>query len=231
MSTSSFAESIIIPLSLYEKCKFAVEKKPTNKTEEILEDPLLPNDIKMKLLSQEKGSRKTTTTTLPPPSPPKSDEKEKGESLIERHIISTTEKRNHPFVKSILEIISRHREEIRWDDQFELNIDGQIYANSNIIDIFRFLMKKKSTTPAPIGAWELKDKLISALGIPSSWIPATQERISKKDSTRARSQSRTPSRTPKIRSPIIEKTEGIRKSSRTTRGRPKPKLGFGWLLL
>ena len=163
----SFAESVIIPLELFEKCQLS-----KNKPESILFDQNLPKDVKMKLFDQEKifernDTSKVTTDTEKPLSQKMLN---KTEFIVDSVPIS-----HQPYVRSILKFLKDYPDQISWNDQHEIIIDGKPFPNSNIMKLFQFLMKTLVITSAsdvPVGGKEFFDKL-REIGVPQQWVKIT----------------------------------------------------------
>jgi hypothetical protein len=159
----SFQESIIIPYQMFKKCNFSTEdERPQN----ILEKDL-PSDIKMKLYSQvtKKPSKKDTA--------PNSKPEQEYEDID--FIVQLIDEKNQPFARSIIEKMRAHEAEITWNKQLELILDGKVIVDSNIIELFKFILKNLIITrhsDVPRGAREFIKKLHD-IGVPKSWIKAS----------------------------------------------------------
>ena len=171
---ASFKEAVIIPLALFKRCNFADSKEP------VLEG--LPLDVKMKLLQHERLLN--PKGKLPTPlqiKVVKAEEKEPevstsgGEfSPNSDTITESVAQANRPFVQSILDIIQKNPDQIRWNENFEVIIDGKLYPNTNVVTIMQALMKHGVLTRDADLPEKLKvfhSKLLS-LGVPKTWIKA-----------------------------------------------------------
>lgn len=159
----SFAESYIIPKYLFLKCRFdELMKKDTENT--ILQDTHIEPETKMKLYQQEKFLKTKTS---------KAEEQSVLPNIA--NIIQHFEQKKQPFARSILEFILKHPDEISWDENnYTVNISGEVIANSNILEILRALLNKgiiTSEKDVPVGLYPFYFKLID-LGLPESWITA-----------------------------------------------------------
>ena len=158
----SFKESVILPYSLFKKCQFAPPEKLEH--ENILRDSTLPSDLKMKLYSQSKA-----LSTKPTPEP----EKKKADYRDENaYILQLMPEKDQPFISSILTKIAARKDEIHWNTELELNIDGKPYPGSNIIELLKFVVKNliiTSDIDVPIGAKDFVNKLYD-IGVPKTWI-------------------------------------------------------------
>lgn len=155
----SFRESIIIPLEVFEKCQFDNEQ-------DILLDPSIPVDKRMKLYHQKKALEKKK-----PPEEKEEEAEEVGERNFQ-YIVDAIQMSYRPFAHSILDYLKNYQDQITWNDNMEVIIDGRLYPDSNILDLFHFLMKNKViTSPAdiPIAGMEFYDKLLE-IGIPKEWM-------------------------------------------------------------
>ena len=159
----SFKEAVIIPYSMFKKCNF--DRTPKQDHEIILENPNLPADVKMKLFNQAKilAGQKSEEQ------PVEDSSRDKNE---ESYIVQLFPDKDQPFIASILEKLKANTDEISWDDNMRVNIDGKLHRDSNIIELLRFTMKNliiTADTDIPAGAREFLEKLI-AIGVPKSWI-------------------------------------------------------------
>jgi hypothetical protein len=179
----SFQESIIIPLSMFEKCKF---KEEVNPEEDILNNESMPSDLKMKLLQQERKLK-----------PKKKLQPRKELSLIDesdkkihpdnklyneqiQYILGKISRKHQPFISSILHYIKDYSNQISWNKDFDIIIDKLLVNNTNIIDILKLLTKDlivTADTDIPLGSRKFYDKLID-IGIPKSWIRFSFKRTS-----------------------------------------------------
>ena len=165
----SFQESIIIPLETFKKYQ---THKGTDKRqdENVLYDTSLPPDVKMKLYNQEKALKRNIQIPSAV-SEPKSNDTTKDYDFIIDSIPTAIQ----PFVSSILHHLQRFKDQITWNNQLEVIIDGKPFANSNIIKLFQFIMKKITITSdkdIPIAALEFYRKLLE-IGVPNAWMKLT----------------------------------------------------------
>ena len=157
----SFKESIIIPLDMFSKCKFSPEEEEDEAAKLLNTD--IPSDIKMKLHSQKKKRIKSTN----------SDEKSRYEDVD--FIVQILPEKSQPFARSILKKISDHKDEISWNENLELVLNGLPLADTNIIELFKLISKNaiitKRSEDVPKGAHQFVGKLLE-IGVPRSWIMA-----------------------------------------------------------
>ena len=173
---ASFKEAVIIPLSLFNKCKFG------DTQEGILEG--LPPDVQMKLLQHDRllNPKGNFKGSIPRPFEIKViEDGEKKTKMIESSKTPLNEEVikgavsdiNKPFVQSILEVIKPRPNEISWNDKFEIILNGRLLPETNIIDLIQFFMKETVVTndnrDVPLNAFEIYEKLLE-LGIPKTWI-------------------------------------------------------------
>ncbi len=164
----SFAQSVIIPLSVFEKCNFGKEG------DDILFDDTLPSSKKM-MLYQQKLMRKRKKevvkklTDIPPDTTPFSED-----------IITYTPSRHRPVVENIIKIIKQHPKDIKWNDNYEVILNDKLLPNTNIQDILQYLLNTKvvtSTKDVPIAAERIKEEL-KDIGVPSTWFQRKSPRKS-----------------------------------------------------
>ena len=157
----SFKESIIIPLELFKKCTY--DSKPLEPTKDVLYNDNLPSDIKMKLFSQSQlhqhhDKNKPVATKI--------------EGIDKEHILNLIPDKDKPSISSILSILEKHRDQVWWNKDNELIINGLTVPNSNIVEILLYLTKNKIVTSdedTPKGLLAFYEKLQS-LNVPNSWI-------------------------------------------------------------
>ena len=146
----SFKESIIIPLDMFSKCKFPTEEGEDEAVKVLNDD--IPSDLKMKLHSQKKKRSKKSS----------SDEKQRYEDVD--FIVQILPEKSQPFAQSILKKISDHKDEISWNEDLELVLDGRPLADTNIIELFKLISKNliitKQSEDVPKGAHQFVDKLL-----------------------------------------------------------------------
>jgi hypothetical protein len=165
----SYAEAIIIPLSLFKECQFP------NKPDEIktlLSEKNIPPDKKMKLVDQIQLKRKQAKRSSTPDKPLSPTNKVLQPSTSEEFILSDIPIAMKPFASSIMHAISPYKDQINWDKNLEITIDGTPYPESNIIKLLLWITKSSVMTrhsDLPIGAIPFHNKLMH-IGIPKSWI-------------------------------------------------------------
>ena len=162
----NFKESIIIPLSMFQQCQFKNENDPET---QILLDPALPSDLKLKLYDQQRQLK-----------PDNNKLDNLVSSDIEKYpniptIIDSVPEKDQPMVTSILDKIIANPEHLFWNNNFEITLDGKFIPLSNIIDIMQLMMKNRVVTSdrdIPIATKQVVQKLLE-IGTPRSWIKAT----------------------------------------------------------
>lgn len=173
---NTFQECVLVPLALWKRCNIG----DTDKAQQILQNPTIPTEVKMKLYSQEKKLSKSNKDSI-------SNKKRQSEmpAITFENIISKMDSQSQPFVRSILHKASQHPDQISWDSKLQVTIDGKVFHDSNLIEILNFLMKKKIVTndaDIPKGSSETIEKL-HQIGVPSNWIkvqiPRRSSRVSR----------------------------------------------------
>ena len=150
----SFAQSIIIPLSLFKQCQFdKIKSKEEND----------PPSKKVMLQDQEKLLKQ------------KIDIDKSIFKFDNNDVLININKIYRPQIQAILEKIQQHPETVIIDKKtFEITLNGQKINNSNIIKILQYYAKGKIVTKKddiPKGSKQLYNVLINDLKIPSQWIP------------------------------------------------------------
>ena len=180
----SFAESIIVPLSLFKACQ--LDKTINVKDNErisILYNDKLPPDKKMLLYNQQQIKSDKE------PALPDNDDTLNNDITFDDILVHINE-RYRPQLKSILEAIANNKDIISYDKNYTLKINGKIIEDSNIIDILKYFTKNSIITKEddiPNGAFILYDTLVNELNIPKSWIPMSLDK--RRRSKRKRNQS------------------------------------------
>ena len=178
---TSFKQSIIIPLSLFEKCNFSgeppTERDPPPTTEskpaDILHDPKLAVDTKMKLYSQKKKfhidkKRRPYPVIIDTPKKVSIISKKNDISAI-RDLFSTGDQ---PIINSILENILDNPSKISWDEKYQIIIDGIPIHESSLIDLLKYVRNETVITSdedVPIGAAKFIH-VLDQIKIPRSWL-------------------------------------------------------------
>ena len=152
----SFAQSIIIPLSLFKQCQFdKIKSKEDIETE--------PPSKKVMLQDQEKLLKQKINTD---------------KSIFKfdtNDIMININKIYRPQIQAVLDKILQHPETITIDKAtFEITLKGKKIKDSNIIKILQYYAKGKIVTrkdDIPEGAKDLYKILIDDLKIPPQWIP------------------------------------------------------------
>ena len=169
----SFEESIIIPLSVYKRCRMDRVDERTN----VLADESLPTDAKMKLYQQEQTRerlrKKYKASRHPrPSSPPSSSSTPLPPSSFGEHIVVSLPIADRPQVKAILDFFKDHPSVLSWNNNNEVLLGGKLLPGSDIVDVFRYFSGNLPVTMSadePIGIRDIYDALIS-LGLPQKWI-------------------------------------------------------------
>lgn len=169
LEVMSFARSVIIPLSVFEKCNFNKE------TDNILTNENLPSSEKM-MLYQQKFMRKRKN--------------EKGQKLIDappdttpfsEDILTLMPSQHRPVVENIIKIIKKHPEDVRWNDNYEVILNNRLLPDTNIQDILHYLLNTKvitSSADIPPGMERVKEALVN-IDVPSTWFRRKSPRSKK----------------------------------------------------
>ena len=155
----SFAQSIIIPLSLFKSCQFdKIKVKETTKDDLPPSKKLMLKDQEMLLKSKTSNANQKTST-----------------ELNYDDILDNISNKYRPHMRAILDEIIRNKDSISIDNEtYEITIKDKQISGSNIIEIFKYFTKGKVVTSdedVPIGTQELFNFLAHDLKIPSVWIP------------------------------------------------------------
>ena len=190
----TFAESIIIPLAMFEKCRFSKEEStepvlleeekkllandaPSTKASKILFDEKITNaGDKIKMYNQHKRLH------FDPKKKPILVKEDK--NTTEKNVYNVEHENDissisqlfslslQPFVRSILEKISDNKDIISWENCFEIIIRGAKYPGSNIIDLMRYVMNIKTISRESDLPTALQPFLraLEAINVPKSWM-------------------------------------------------------------
>ena len=163
----SFSEAIIIPYEMFRKCKFTRDDGDSpSKT--ILTDSTLSPDVKLKLYNQQRQLQTTDD-----PNSKKKESYPKADATDDTsYIVDLMPEKDQPYINSILNKIRDNSEEISWNNNMEIRIDGKPYPGSNIIQLLKYIIKDLVITrgaDVPKGADNFIHKL-KGIGIPKSWI-------------------------------------------------------------
>jgi hypothetical protein len=186
----SFKESIIIPLSLWKQCKLPSnlsettsdvsegKKSPLGDPVEILKNPNLSSDVKVALYHQAKKHQKTsaknisvnqwTTSGYPHPT----TVFQKPSSMQLDHIINSLSEKERPFAVSILGIIHKYPDQVAWNNNGEIIIDGKTIPGTDIVKLFQYITKTLIITKQediPLSGEVFYKKLLE-IGVPDSWV-------------------------------------------------------------
>ena len=159
---TSYKESVIIPLSLFQRCKLL-------DTEENVLESLHP-DHKLKLIQQERLQKIK----------PREPAIEQDLFPHENNVIESVGVKDVPFVHAIIDLLKPKSDEIHWNKNYELILDDKVIPGTHVIDLFQFIMKNKIITKAsdiPLHGLPFYYKL-QTLGVPESWIKVSFPRVS-----------------------------------------------------
>jgi hypothetical protein len=191
----SFKESIIIPLSLWERCKsssilpettpsVAENKKNTLHVEsspiDILKNPNLSADVKVAMYHRAKKRQKTTAGNISANQLATSGSQQIPRNVSEKpnpllntdHILNNLAEKERPFAGSILAIIRKYPDQLTWNNNGEIIIDGKTMPGTDIVKLFQYITKTLVITrqiDVPFGSEAFYKKLLD-IGVPESWI-------------------------------------------------------------
>lgn len=178
----SFQESIIIPLSLFKKCRIAetVANGDDLTRNKILGNPQLHPSEKIGLYNQanilERSQKKVEHIREKPIDIAKEDDE----------LLIGVQEKYKPYGKSIIDFIRKNPDDVGWDEQYRIRIKGWIIPNSNLNETLKHFMRNTIVTKEsdiPPGTNILSETLFD-LGIPKTWFP--QKRAAKTGRKRAR---------------------------------------------
>lgn len=161
---------------MYKKCHF----KPKGIGTDILFSKTLPVDKKMMLFSQfqtEKKRKKKNKFVSE-----QTTSRQFSKQFSGDHILQSIPKKDKPIVKAVLEIMREHPSEISWNNNNEVIIDGKVLENSNIVQMFLYMLKQLPVTrsrDSPVGISSFYGKLLS-LNMPKEWIRQRLPRVSRR---------------------------------------------------
>ena len=165
----SFREAILMPMSLFKKCRIEEQLNIENKNStpsDILDDQRLYPSDKIKLYNQERIMKQNTDkqdsatnqyTTMP---------------LEETELLRNITEKNKPYAKSILDFMRQFPDELGWDRYGRIRIGSHIIPNSDLSLTLQYFTNNAiitNSTHIPPGSLELETKLID-VGVPKSWI-------------------------------------------------------------
>ena len=191
----SFRESVIIPLKMFETCTLEKDTKSVvqsesypsgvqlklnsdrvqNETKNILQQEKYPSDVRLKLYNDERIRKKLRAEKA------KEAKLETGK-LVRKKILDEIPVEKQPFVNSIIDIIEKRQNDIKWNENYEIFLNCVKHPDLNIVKIFKFLTKSSIVTAEadiPAGAKVVYDKLIS-IGVPKTWIFMSYPRVSQR---------------------------------------------------
>ena len=157
----SFQKAIIIPYDVYTDCVRKSKKEAENN---ILRDPSLSSDKKLKLYQQERLQHKIAKTDkVDHDAPPSRDASE--------FILSNFPSKSQPIINSILDWIHKHPAVISFDDKLRVTVNGDLMPDSNIINILLYLSGNLPVTGSedvPTGS-EIVHRTLVHNGVPGNW--------------------------------------------------------------
>lgn len=194
------------------------EKSSIVKPKSVLNAENIPSDIKMNLYHKAKKLNLDNPNKIQNVIEHINDTNVKTESILNPVKVETYEtirkkadvqtfirsvpEKVQPLIRSIIDRMLLFPNKVGWNDKFQLVLNQTTIENSNIIDIFNYLMKTPtSSETTPTGSDELHRFLIEELDIPESWIKTPLRRGRK----RVKSEASTDLASSKVTSPSIKR--------------------------
>lgn len=197
MTEKGFKESLLVPVSFMTKSEVLLRKKKSSKTKptprkpvsanSILSNENVPADLRLKYFDNfMRHNRLRPESRVKVITETEEEEQKKYRFSVQdlENILQDISIDKKPLASSILNFI-KDSDEITWNDNFEIIIDGKILPESNIKRILQFLVGEVVYTDrrldVPPGVKAVREKL-KILGIPLSWLkqtPKQSERLQK----------------------------------------------------
>lgn len=158
----SYHKAVIVPSSIFERCKFDTGPH------DILFDPTLSTDVKLKLYNQNKRLHLNNN---------KSATKIQQITTKDQQILYTDKfilpihSSVRPFAKSIFDALQKEPD-ISWSPDGEITIESQTYYGSNITDLLNYVLNQLIITDEndkPHGAIPFL-QFLQKINIPKDWI-------------------------------------------------------------
>ena len=176
----AFKKSILISNDIWEKVKsnnnnFSSIKKKKKSSSPPIKKPKLQEDQKQKLLTIPKHSIRYELNARARERRKKSNLMKNGKILAkgiraDEEILKFFRPNEKPFIYRLLKFLRMNGDVITWDDDtLEVNINGQDYPGSSIVDILSYLTDKNSNDLFyTTGDYDTTDRLM--LGMPQNTI-------------------------------------------------------------
>ena len=176
----AFKKSILISNDIWEKVKsnnnnFSSIKKKKKSSSPPIKKPKLQEDQKQKLLTIPKHSIRYELNGRARERRKKSNLMKNGKILAkgiraDEEILKFFRPNEKPFIYRLLKFLRMNGDVITWDDDtLEVNINGQDYPGSSIVDILSYLVDKNSNDLFyTTGDYDTTDRLM--LGMPQNTI-------------------------------------------------------------
>lgn len=191
MPEPSFKESLLVPVSLLinktlkkkkKKKKKAVstasDKKEPVTAEEILSNKDLPADLRLKYFDNFNKFNKPLPTAPIPVVTRSELQARPAHEYDDNILLENISVDKFPVASSILNFI-KSSQDISWNKNFEVVVDGRLIRDSDIRKILSFLVGEVVITKhedIPPGGFEVKKKL-EILGLPKSWIQTVRKSV------------------------------------------------------
>ena len=161
---ASLKESVLIPLSLFQRCTFSDYGGP--KLPHPLEQYGTVPEERIKIYEQHRLQRLAQRQQL--------SKVDKGSEYIKKPVLDRVTPNKRPEANNILDFILQHKLKINWDPRtMEVMINGQILPDSDIGSILQRLTSTRVVNIServPPGTWEVYNLLVHELGMPENWI-------------------------------------------------------------
>ena len=177
----AFKKSILISNDIWEKVKSnnnnfsSIKKKKKKSSSPPIKKPKLQEDQKQKLLTIPKHSIRYELNGRARERRKKSNLMKNGKILAkgiraDEEILNFFRPNEKPFIYRLLKFLRMNGDVITWDDDtLEVNINGQDYPGSSIVDILSYLADKNSNDLFyTTGDYDTTDRLM--LGMPQNTI-------------------------------------------------------------
>lgn len=182
----SYMKAVLVPWEQFQRLK-----SPGGNTASATSshNVLLPPDVRLKLLRQERlnSKHKHQTESLLPGATSGKTYPTKADIDV---IVDSIPEKWRPYARSILLKILDYPDQISWKENFELVLNNQTLANTNIVELMQLILKEKVITRVediPFGAKDFYNALLQ-IGIPKTWlrINLNPRRTKRKRAKRAR---------------------------------------------
>ena len=170
----SFKESILIPVAKFKELTSNVAIKPSKilSSSNVLYDQTLPPDVKLKIYDINKNLIKTKEsekTTEVDDNTMNTNKRIKDIDMI-TNALNIDDSDQQAKIRNILNTILEYPHYIYWNDKLEINIDGHLYLESNIIGLLKYLLKISEDDENRPTAYLTFITKLQEIGIPAKWL-------------------------------------------------------------